>query len=160
MIAVYPGTFDPITNGHLDIINRSSKIASKVIVAVLDNISKSSFFTSVERVEMISASIDLPNVEVRSFSGLLVDFAKEVGANVVIRGLRTTFDFEYEFRYALNNKRLDPKVETLFLTTSAHVSYLNSGTVKEIASFGGDISSMVPEIVEAYIKEKFLDKRR
>ena len=160
MIAVYPGSFDPITNGHIDIINRSAQFASKVIVAVLDNSSKNSLFTSLERVEMISTSIDLPNVEVRSFSGLLVDFAKNVGANVIIRGLRAISDFEYEFRYSLNNKRLEPQIETLFLTTTASVSYLSSSIVKEIALFGGDVSDMVPEIVEAYIKEKFLNKRR
>ena len=158
MIVVYPGSFDPITNGHIDIINRIAKIADEVIIAVLDNVAKKSLFDTKERVELIIGSVSLPNVRIMSFSGLLVNFAREVGAKAIVRGLRGTPDFEDEFKYALNNRLLNEEIETIFLSTNAKLLYLSSSIVKEVASFGGDISKMVPPLVEARLKEKYIDK--
>lgn len=155
-IAVYPGSFDPITNGHMDIIQRASKIYDKVIVGVLNNTSKSPLFTPQERVEMISGELkSLNNVEVLSFSGLLVDFARENGASVIVKGLRTVADFEYEFQMALLNKALDAEVETIFMMTDSKYSYISSSMVKELAGYNGDLSGMVPAPALQYIKDKF-----
>lgn len=143
--AICPGSFDPVTIGHLDIINRASKIFDKVVVAVLHNPRKSAVFTDAERVEMLESVVNhLPNVEVISHYGLLADLADEIGANVIVKGLRAVSDFEYEFQMALANRKLNPEVETMFLTTSAENMFLSSSVVKQIASFGGDISSFVP----------------
>ena len=154
-IAVYPGSFDPITCGHLDIIKRSCKLFDKVIVAVLNNSSKSPLFTVDERVELINKCIgNLPNCEVQSFSGLLVDFVKESGAHTVIRGLRAISDFEYEFQMALLNKKLSPDVETVFMVTNLNCLYISSSVVKEICRFGGDAEGMIPGEIINYIKDK------
>lgn len=155
-IAVYPGSFDPVTNGHLDIIRRASHIYDKIIVGVLNNPSKKSpMFTVDERIEMIQwVTDDMPNVEVDSFTGLLVDFAKAKGAEVIVKGLRTVADFEYEFQMALLNKALNPEYETVFLMTDTKYSYISSSMVKELAGFKGDLMGLVPEAIISKIKEK------
>jgi len=149
-IAVCPGSFDPITNGHLDIIHRTAKIYDKVIVGVLDNINKNPMFTAKERAEMISlVTKDIPNVETKVFSGLMVDFAKENGAAAVVKGLRTVADFEYEFQMALLNKALNPEFETMFMMTDTKYSYISSSMVKEVAKYNGELDGLVPgEIIE------------
>ncbi len=158
--AIYPGSFDPVTYGHLDIIMRSSEIADELIVGVLNNNAKSPLFSVEERVKMLKeVTKNMPKVTVVSFEGLLVDFARKMNAGAVIRGLRAITDFEYEFQLAQTNRKLEAGVETLFLTTSLEYSYLSSTTVKEIASFGGDISQFVPAYVESRIQEK-IKKRR
>jgi len=149
-IAICPGSFDPITIGHLDIISRSAKMFGKVIVVVMSNINKknSGSFTVEERVEMIKKSVaDIPNVEVDHFEGLLADYARLKNAGAIIKGLRAVTDFEYEFQMALTNKKLNPDVETLFLTTSADNMYLSSSMVKQIASMGGDVTEFVPPAI-------------
>lgn len=155
-IAVYPGSFDPITNGHLDIIERASRVYDKVVVGVLSNMSKRPLFTAEERVGMINrVTGHLKNVEVDSFTGLLVDFAKSKKATVIVKGLRTVADFEYEFQMALLNKALNPEYETIFMMTDSKYSYISSSMVKELAGFHGDLTGLVPcEIIEA-IKEKY-----
>ncbi len=154
-IAICPGSFDPITYGHLDIISRAANMFDKVIVVVASNKKKVNSFTPEERVEMIKKCIpDLSNVEVESFDGLLADFAAQKGAKAIIKGLRAMSDFEYEFQMALTNKKLNPNVETLFLTTSAQNMYLSSSMVKQIAAMGGDISSFVPEVIKEDILER------
>lgn len=155
-IAVYPGSFDPITNGHLDIIERASRVYDKVVVGVLSNLSKKPLFTAEERVEMISlVTKHLENVEVDTFTGLLVDFAKSKKANVIVKGLRTVTDFEYEFQMALLNKALNPEYETMFMMTDTKYSYISSSMVKELAGFHGNLKGLVPcEIIET-IKEKY-----
>ena len=159
-IAVCPGSFDPITKGHLDIISRSSKMFDKVIVVVMSNVYKTgSTFTIEERKEMIKKSVaDLKNVEVDCYGGLLADYAASKKAGVIIKGLRAMSDFEYEFQMALANKKLNPELETVFLTTSAENMYLSSSMVKQIASMGGDVSDFVPEAIHGYITEKLSDK--
>ena len=154
--AVYPGSFDPITNGHLDVIERASRVCDKIVVGVLNNTSKTPLFTAEERVEMIrSVTGHLENVEVDSFTGLLVDFAAAKKAKVIIKGLRTVTDFEYEFQMALLNKALNPEFETMFMMTNSKYSYISSSMVKELAGFKGDLTGLVPcEIIEA-IKEKY-----
>ncbi len=148
VIAICPGSFDPVTYGHLDIISRASNMFYKVIVVVADNSSKKYSFSPEERVEMIKKCIaDLDNVEVEHYDGLLADYAAKKGATAIIKGLRAMSDFEYEFQMALTNKKLNPNVETLFLTTSAQNMYLSSSMVKQIASMGGDIESFVPEVI-------------
>ena len=154
-VAIYPGSFDPITNGHLDIITRGAKVFDKLIVGVLVNIDKVGLFSIKERVELIKrVTQHLPNVEVVSFNGLLVDLAKEHEAKVILKGLRAVTDFEYEFQMALMNSQLDNEVETLFMTTSAANSFLSSSSVKQVAKFGGKINGLVPdEIVEDVIRK-------
>ena len=153
--AVYPGTFDPVTLGHIDIIERASKIVDELIVGVLNNNSKTPMFTPEERVEMLRESVaHLPNVKVVAFDGLLVDFAKQNNALFVIRGLRAVTDFEYEFQMAQANRIIDKNVDTVFLTTSNAYSYISSSTVRELASFGGDISKFVTKAVEKKVKQK------
>lgn len=155
-IAIYPGSFDPITNGHLDIIKRASKLYDKVIVGVLSNANKKPLFTDSERVEMIKESaFGLPNVSADSFSGLLVDFAKQNNAAVIIKGLRTVADFEYEFQMALLNKALNPEYETVFLMTDMKYSYISSSIVKEVAKLHGDLTGFVPAQIINKIKNKY-----
>jgi pantetheine-phosphate adenylyltransferase len=154
--AIYPGSFDPVTFGHLDIIFRSAKMVDKLIIAVLINKSKSSLFSMEERVRMISEYVkEYKNVEVHSFSGLTVDYAKEVGATMIVRGLRAVTDFEYELQLAQTNKVMAEDIDTLFLATNLKYSYLSSSIVKEIASYNGDISAFVPRMVENAMKEKY-----
>lgn len=154
-VAVYPGSFDPITNGHLDVIKRGAKCFDKVIVAVLINVDKRGLFNIEERVEHIRrVTMDIPNVEVESFEGLLIDFLRQKNANVILKGLRAVSDFEYEFQMALMNNKLDPEVETLFMMTSAECSYLSSSAVKQVAKFGGDIKGLVPDEIIGDIMER------
>ena len=154
--AIYPGSFDPVSFGHLDIISRSAKMVDKLIIAVLINKSKSSLFSMEERVRMISEYVkEYKNVEVHSFSGLTVDYAKEVGATMIVRGLRAVTDFEYELQLAQTNKVMAEDIDTLFLATNLKYSYLSSSIVKEIASYNGDISAFVPRMVENAMKEKY-----
>ncbi len=154
-IGIYPGSFDPITNGHLDIIERASQICDEVIVSVLKNQSKKGMFTLEERVDLIQEVIrPYPNVKVECFSGLLVDYVKLKQANVIIKGLRAVSDFEYEFQMALMNRKLAPDVETVFLMTSSKYSYLSSSLVKEVASFGGCIEGLIPDTIRKAILSK------
>ena len=153
--AIYPGSFDPVTNGHLDIIKRSSKIVDHLIVGVLNNNAKNPLFSVEERVKMLKeVTKHIDNVEIVPFNGLLIDFARQQEADVVIRGLRAITDFEYELQMSQTNHKLEPGVETMFLTTSIEYSYLSSTTVKEIAAFGGDISQFVPEAVAKHLQKK------
>ena len=154
-IAVYPGSFDPITNGHLDIVRRASRLYDKVIIGVLDNTSKNPMFSPTERKEMIDANIkDMPNVSCEVFSGLLVDFAKQNGATVIVKGLRTVADFEYEFQMALLNKALNPEYETMFMMTDSKYSYISSSMVKDVAKYNGELDGLVPQNVILKIKDK------
>ena len=155
-IAIYPGSFDPITNGHLDIICRASKLYDRVVVGVLQNGGKSPVFTPEERVNMIKeVTKGIENVTVESFKGLLVDFAKSQGATVIIKGLRTVADFEYEFQMALLNKALNPEYETMFMMTDSKYSYISSSMVKELAGFKGDLAGIVPGSIIKKIQEKY-----
>ncbi len=150
--AIYPGSFDPITLGHLDIIHRAAKIFDKLIVVVMVNPAKKCAFSPEERVELIKkCTADLDNISVEFSDGLLADYAKEKKAGAIIKGLRALSDFEYEFQMALTNSRLNPEVETLFLTTKAENMYLSSSMVRQIASMGGDISGFVPDIIHKQI---------
>ncbi len=154
-IAVYPGSFDPITCGHLDIIKRSCKLFDKVIVAVLNNSQKSPMFSVDERVEFIKRSTkDIPNCEVEAFSGLLVDFAQQVGAQSIVRGLRAISDFEYEFQLALLNKKLAPNIETVFMVTNLNCLYISSSVVKEICHYNGNAEGLIPNEIINDIKDK------
>lgn len=155
-IAIVPGSFDPVTKGHLDIIQRTSALFDVVYVGILSNSSKlSPLFTIEERIELMKrVTKDLPNVKVESFTGLLVDFAKEKNANFIVKGLRAVSDFEYEFQMALTNKRLAPNIETFFITSNSQYSYLSSSIVKEVAKYGGDISEMIPYEIINDIQEK------
>ncbi len=153
--AICPGSFDPVTYGHLDIVTRASKMFDKLIVVVASNSSKKNSFTPDERVDMIKKCIkDLPNVEVVHYDGLLADYAAEIGATAIVKGLRAMSDFEYEFQMALTNKKLNPNVETLFLTTAAENMYLSSSMVKQIAKMGGDIESFVPDVIRQDIIDR------
>ena len=159
--AIYPGSFDPVTYGHLDIIKRSAQIVDELVVGVLNNKAKIPLFSVEERVKMlIEATKDLPNVKIVTFEGLLIDFAKQMEAKVIVRGLRAITDFEYELQMSQTNRKLNSEVETLFMTTSLEYSYLSSTTVKEVASFDGDISQFVPEFVAEKVNEKMKEKRR
>ena len=160
-IAVYPGSFDPATYGHLDVIKRAAVSFDKVIVGVLHNSSKSPLFSVEERVKILKeATKDLPNVQIDSFSGLLVDYAREKDLHVIVRGLRAITDFEYELQMAQTNSILNKEIDTMFLTASNDYSYLSSTTVKEIASFGGDIKQFVPREVCDKVYEKYGIKER
>jgi pantetheine-phosphate adenylyltransferase len=157
--AVYPGTFDPMTKGHLDVINRSRKLFSQIIILIAHHDEKDPLFSIQERKEMIEESIkDLDNVSVDSYDGLLVDYALKKDVNVVIRGLRAISDFEYEFQMALMNRKLSPDVETIFLVPHESFTYLSSSLIKEIISVGGDISHFVPPIVKQFLEKKFKKK--
>lgn len=148
-IAVYPGSFDPITNGHLNVIERASMVFDKVVVAVLENPEKTnSMFSVEERVNLIKKSIKhIDNVEVESFKGLLIHFLQSKDSKVIIKGLRTVADFEYEFKMALMNKKLDPSIETLFMMTDSKYSYISSTAIKQILQYGGCIKDLVPEVI-------------
>lgn len=153
--AIVPGSFDPITNGHLDIIKRTSELFDTVYVSILSNSSKNPLFSVEERMELIKrATNNMSNVKVESFTGLLVDFAKEHDAKFIIKGLRAVTDFEYEHQMALTNKQLAPDIETFFITTSLEYAYLSSSIVKEIAKYGGDITGMVPHEIIKDIQDK------
>ncbi len=158
-IGIYPGSFDPVTLGHIDIIMRSSKLFDKLYIGVLNNNKKDALFTASERVEMLkSVTKDIPNVEVEAFDGLLVDYAMIKEATAIIRGLRAVTDFEYELQLAQTNHKLQPKVDTVFLTTSVEYSYLSSSIVKEIATYNGDVSKFLTENVSEALHNKLMEK--
>ena len=156
MKILYPGTFDPLTNGHLDLILRAEKLFGNVVVAVLENTNKIPTFDLKKRILQIRTSLShLPNIEVISYSGLTVDCAKDLKANIILRGLRAMSDFEYELQIAHTNKSLNTEIETIFLSTNTNYSFLSSSLVKEVAKFGGEISHMVPVCVEDDLKKYF-----
>ena len=154
--AVYPGSFDPVTYGHIDIMTRAAKAVDELIVGVLVNRAKIALFSVEERVKMLQiVTKDLPNVRVESFSGLSVDFAAKQGAGFIVRGLRAITDFDYELQMAQTNRIMAPEIDTIFLTTNLEYAYLSSTTVKEVASYGGDITKFVPEYVAKAVIEKY-----
>ena len=154
-VALYPGSFDPLTLGHVDIIERGSSLFDTIIVAVLENIEKTPMFTVEERLEMIGETFaKLDNVEADSFSGLLVDYAAKQNATTIVRGIRAISDFEYEFQMALMNRRLAPSIETVFMMPAEEYSYVSSRLVKEVATLGGNISGLVPKVVEKRLYER------
>lgn len=160
-LAVYPGSFDPITNGHVDIINRGLRIFEKIIVAVLENPKKESLFSTKERIAMINSIYqNEKNVEVKAFEGLLVEFVKKNKAKIVMRGLRAISDFEYEFQMALMNKKLDSKIETFFMVPSLKYSFLSSKLVKEVCMLGGSLSGLIAPQIEKSIMEKFKNNKK
>jgi pantetheine-phosphate adenylyltransferase len=154
-VAVYPGSFDPITRGHEDLIRRALTFADQVIIAVAVNVAKQPLFTLEERVALIKEAVQDPAVAVRSFDGLLADFARTVGASVIVRGLRAVSDFEYEFQMALMNRNLAPGVETVFLVPAFDLTYLSSSLVREVARFGGDVAQLVHPAVRQALRQKF-----
>ncbi|MFD1849164.1 pantetheine-phosphate adenylyltransferase [Oceanobacillus bengalensis] len=155
-LAICPGSFDPITNGHLDIITRASNIFDNVIVAVFNNQAKSPLFTVEERMRLLKeATKDLPNITIDSSDHLLMDYAKEKNASAVVRGLRAISDFEYEMQITSMNRKLNPEIETIFMMTNNQYSFLSSSMIKEAAKYNGDISGLVPEFVEQALKKKF-----
>jgi pantetheine-phosphate adenylyltransferase len=155
-VAIYAGSFDPITRGHEDVIRRSREFADRLVVAVAVNSAKQPLFTPEERIAFIKeAFAHDPNVEVHYFTGLLVDFAKTVGASLIIRGLRAVSDFEYEFQIALMNRHLSPKLETVFMVPSVETTYISSSIIREVARYGGDLRGLVHPAVEAALREKF-----
>jgi len=155
--AIFPGTFDPVHYGHIDIAKRAARLFDRVIIAVYDRPLKSLIFSPEERLALVNESFrDCPNIEVAGYSGMTVDFCHQVDAQVIVRGLRVFSDFEFEFRMALANHRLSPDIESVALITDEEHTFLSSTTVREIAALGGDVSSMVPPHVEAALKEKFL----
>ena len=155
-IAIYPGSFDPITNGHIDIIDRAANLFDKIIISVTNNNpNKAAFFTINERLDMIKESIQsYPNVEVESFEGLLIDFAKNIQAISIIRGLRALSDFEFEFKMALMNRNLDDDIDTMFMMTHDKYTHVSSSIIKEVAALGGDIAEYVPEFLIEILKKK------
>ena len=160
-IAVYPGSFDPVTLGHYDIIERTSKIFDKVILGVLNNRAKSPLFSAEERVNMLKeVTVSLTNVEVQSFEGLLIDFVRQSGAGIVVRGLRAITDFEYELQMAQTNRVIAPEIDTIFLTTNLKYSYLSSSIVKEIAEYDGEISEFLHPVIADRVREKLEERRR
>ncbi len=154
-VAVYPGSFDPITRGHADIVERSLRFADRVIVAVAVNAAKQPLFSVEERLALIRRAVPHPSVEVRSFDGLLVDFARRAGATMIVRGLRAVSDFEYEFQMALMNRNLEPALETVFLVPALDLTYLSSSLVREVARHGGDVSQLVHSAVLQALRDKF-----
>lgn len=155
-IAVYPGSFDPMTNGHVDLIRRGTALFDRIIVGVLQNEDKEPLFRSEERVAMVKEALhDLPTVQVQAFSGLLVNFMKTTHANVVVRGLRAVSDFEYEFQMALMNRELSPVVETIFMMPAVEYTYVSSRLVKEVCRLGGDVTRLVPSNVLVKLRERF-----
>ena len=155
-IAIYPGSFDPVTNGHVDIAQRGLRLFDKIIVAILSNPGKDFLFTVEERIEMLESSFEeYPNIEVGTFDGLLVDYAAKKKSTAILRGMRAVSDFEYEFQLALMNRKLNREVQTVFLMTSLRWIFTSSSIIKEAAQFGGDIKGMVPPIVNEKLKKKF-----
>lgn len=157
-LAVYPGSFDPITNGHVDILKRSLAIFDRVIVAIAENVRKAPLFTIEERIGFIRDALGVElagRVDFDSFSGLLVDYCRSHGATTIVRGLRALADFEYEFQFAVMNRRLAPQVDTMFLMTAEENFYVSSSLVKEVAQFGGDVSGLVPDAVRRALERKF-----
>ena len=160
-VAVYPGSFDPLTNGHVDIITRGARLFDRIVVAVLVNHEKAPLFTVPERVEIARAVFaGLPNVEVDQFEGLLVDYVEARQAQVIVRGLRAISDFEYEFQMALMNRRLNGKIETVFMMPAEQYTYTSSRLIKEVFSLGGRVHGLVPEMVERRLREKFAARAR
>ena len=154
-VAVYPGSFDPLTNGHVDIILRGARLFDRIIVAILRNAEKHPLFTSDERVEMAAEVFrDYPNVEVASFDGLLVDYAEQQHASVIVRGLRAVSDFEFELQMALMNRRLGPDIETVFMMPAEQYTYVSSRLIKEVFALGGPVTGLVPDLVEERLREK------
>jgi pantetheine-phosphate adenylyltransferase len=155
-IAVYPGSFDPLTRGHEDLVRRSLSLADRLIVAVAMNVGKQPLFSVEERLEMLRAAVgEDPRVSLQSFDGLLAEFAKKAGATIIVRGLRAVSDFEYEFQMALMNRQLHPSVETVFLVPAVDLTYLSSSLVREVARFGGDVRPMVHPVVAAALARRF-----
>ena len=160
LIAVYPGSFDPLTNGHLDLIARGARLVNHLIVAILNNTSKQPLFSVEERAEMLTAATrEFPNVEVSSFGGLLVDYAAQRGANAILRGIRAISDYEIELQMALINRRLRPETETVFLMAGEEYSFISSRMIKEIITLGGDVAGFVPPSVAERLQTKFPRKR-
>jgi pantetheine-phosphate adenylyltransferase len=160
-LAVYPGSFDPLTNGHVDIISRGARLFDRIVVAILVNAEKSPLFSLAERVEIArSVFKDQPNVEVDTFNGLLVDYVERRGAQVIVRGLRAVSDFEFEFQMALMNRRLRPDIETVFMMPAEQYTYISSRLIKEVFSLGGRVHGLVPELVETRLREKEMKEAR
>lgn len=159
VVAIYAGTFDPITNGHYDIVERAANMFEKVIVSVFDTPSKSLLFSTEERVDLCKKSVkDMPNVEVRQFNGLVADFAGKIGAAAMVRGLRSITDLDYEVAMVMMNRKLHPEVDTVFLYTSLEYQFVSSSLIKEVVQYGGDINSLVPEHVAAALTDKYKSK--
>jgi pantetheine-phosphate adenylyltransferase len=159
-IAVYPGSFDPVTHGHLDIIGRGARIFDRVLVAILRNPAKRHAFSLAQRRRLLEGAVSgMQNVEVDAFSGLLIDYARKRDARVIVRGLRAISDFEYEFQMALMNRRLDADIETVFMMPREDYAYVSSGLVKEVAALGGDVSGLVPEPVDRALRRRFKGRR-
>ncbi len=158
MIAVYPGSFDPLHNGHVDVIERACAVFDTVVVAIFANAGKNALFDAETRVRLTRTAINRPNLEVVEGSGLLVDFARRLGAGVIIRGLRAVLDFDYEFQFALMNKRMAPDIETVFMLTRENHAYLSSTLIKELAGYRADVSALVPPPVAAALVEYFREK--
>jgi pantetheine-phosphate adenylyltransferase len=157
LLAIYPGSFDPITNGHLDLIGRSARLVEKLVVAILHNPKKSPLFTVDERLAMLREAVQpWGNVDVDSFEGLLVDYASKRGANLIIRGIRAISDYEHEWQMALMNRRLSPDIETMFMMAGEAHAFISSHLVKEVLKLGGDISDLVPPVVERHLKQRFV----
>jgi len=160
-VAIYPGSFDPITYGHLDLIERGSRLFQRLIVAILSNDAKEPLFTVAERMEMLAQAVkDYPNVEVDSFGGLLVDYAAARGATALMRGIRAISDYEYELQMALMNRRLRPEIETVFLMAGEAYSFISSRLVKQVIGLGGNISGLVPPLVEARLRDRLLGGKK
>lgn len=159
-VAIYPGTFDPITNGHLDILNRAATIFDLVYIAVAMDVDKKTIFSVDERIQMIhDCTQEFTNIKISHFNGLVVDYANQVGASVIIRGLRAVSDFEFEFQMALTNRHLNENIDTVFLMPRVDYTYLSSSVVREIARFGGDVSRFVPENVQIELLKKLREKK-
>jgi pantetheine-phosphate adenylyltransferase len=160
-VAIYPGSFDPLTNGHVDIIERGSRIFDSIVVAILANVEKTPLFSEKERIEIIREVFrDRPNVKVETFNGLLVDYVKQQQAHVIVRGLRAVSDFEYEFQMALMNRHLEPGLETVFMMPADQYTYISSRLIKEVFTLGGEVSGLVPPIVEKKLREKQKARQR
>jgi pantetheine-phosphate adenylyltransferase len=160
-VAIYPGSFDPLTNGHVDIIERGSRIFDSIIVSILANVEKTPLFSEKERVDIIRDVFkDRTNVKVETFNGLLVDYAKQKGAHVIVRGLRAVSDFEYEFQMALMNRHLEPGLETVFMMPAEQYTYISSRLIKEVFTLGGEISGLVPPVVEEKLRAKQKAKKK